>query len=50
MLHCEQSVDLPRDHKQVQNAQQRGKAKSDTDEFASLLDLAKEDSLVHNLQ
>ena len=50
MLHCEQSADMPRDHKQVQNARQRGKAKSDTDEFASLLDLSKEDSSVHNLQ
>ena len=44
VLHCEQSAGLPRDHKQVQNARQRGKAKSNIDEFASLLDLAKEEA------
>ena len=50
MLHFEESADLPTDQKQVQNARQRDKAKRDTDECASLLDLSKEDSSVHNLQ
>ena len=51
MLDCELSSDLPRDSKQVQNARQRVTNKAaQHDEFASLLELAKEDKAVHNLQ
>ena len=50
MLDCEFPSDLPRDSKQVQNAWQRVASKAQEDEFATLLELAKEDKTVHNLQ
>ena len=50
VLDCQLSSDLPGDNKQVINARQRAKSKENEDEFASLLDLAKEDKAVHNLQ
>lgn len=50
MLDCELSSELPRNSKQVQNARQRVASKAQEDEFATLLELAKEDKTVHNLQ
>ena len=50
VLDCEQSADLPRDRKQVVNARQRAQTKVHEDEFASLLDLSRNDHAVRNLQ
>ena len=50
MLDCELSSELPRNSKQVQNARQRVTSKAQEDEYATLLELAKEDKTVHNLQ
>jgi len=49
VLDCKQSVDLPRDSKQVINAHQRSQKKAYEDKFASLLDLSKNDNALHNL-
>lgn len=50
VLDCEQVADLPRDSKQVINARQRAQNKVREDEFASLLELCKEDQALRNLQ
>ena len=50
MLDCELSSELPCNSKQVQNARQRATSKAREDEFATLLQLSKEDKTVHNLQ
>ena len=50
VLDCELSSELPRDSKQVKNARQRVAGKTREDEFAGLLELAKEDPVVRNLQ
>lgn len=50
ILDCEQSADLPRDSKQVINARHRAQNKASREEFATLLDLAKDHKDVHSLQ
>ena len=50
MLNCEVMADMPRDIKQVKNARQNLKEKTDQDQFVSLLDLAKHEPSVRNLQ
>ena len=50
VLDCELAAELPRDSKQVKNARQRVTSREREDEFASLLELAKEDVSVRNLQ
>ena len=50
MLDCELAPELPRDSKQVKNTRQRVTSREREDEFASLLELAKEDVSVRNLQ
>ena len=50
VLDCELAAKLPRDSKQVKNAHQRVTSREREDEFASLLELAKEDVSIHNLQ
>ena len=41
---------MPRDIKQVKNARQKLKEKEDNDQFASLLDLSRQEPAVRNLQ
>ena len=50
MLDCKLSSNLRRNSKQVENAHHRVASKAQEDEFATLLELAKEDKTVHNLQ
>ena len=50
ILNCEVMADMPRDIKQVQNASQNLKEKTDQDQFVSLLDLSKHEPSVRNLQ
>ena len=50
VLDCELAAELPRNSKQVKNARQRVTSREREDEFASLLELAKEDVSVRNLQ
>ena len=50
VLDCELAAELPRNNKQVKNARQRVTSREREDEFASLLQLAKEDVSVRNLQ
>ena len=50
ILHCDVMADMPRDIKQVKNARQKLKEKEDNDQFASLLDLSRQNPAVRNLQ
>ena len=50
VLDCELATEFPRDGKQVKKSRQRVTSREREDEFASLLELAKEDVSVHNLQ
>ena len=50
ILNCEVMADMPRDIKQVKNARQNLKDKTDQDQFVSLLDLSKHEPSVRNLQ
>ena len=50
IFNCEVMVDMPRDIKQVKNARQNLKEKTDQDQFVSFLDLAKHEPSVRNLQ
>lgn len=50
ILHCDVMADMPRDIKQVKNARQKLKEKEENDQFASLLDLFKQEPAVRNLQ
>ena len=48
-LHCNVIADMPRDIKEVKNARQRLKEKDENDQFASLLDLSRQEPAVRNL-
>ena len=50
ILHCIVIAGMPRDIKQVKNARQRLKEKDKNDQFASLLDLSRQEPAVRNLQ
>ena len=50
ILHYDVMADMPRDIKQVKNARQNLKEKEDKDQFASLLDLSRQEPAVRNLQ
>ena len=50
ILHCDVMADMPRDVKQIKNSRQSLKEKENKDQFASLLDLSKQQSSVRNLQ
>ena len=50
ILHCNVMADMPRDIKQVKNARQKLQEKEENDQFASLLDLSRQEPAVRNLQ